>query len=69
MSAKLTLPKIEEGLKKAGNQDVTIVSIPNQNHWFQECKTGAMSEYGALKETISESTLKLMADWIISKNS
>jgi len=64
MSSKLALPKIAAGLKKTGNQHVTIVSIPNQNHWFQECKTGAMSEYGSLKETVNESTLKLMADWI-----
>ena len=68
MSAKVALPKIAAGLKKAGNKGATVVSIPNQNHWFQECKTGAMSEYGALNETISESTLKLMTDWIISKN-
>lgn len=67
MSSKLALPKIAEGFKKAGNKGAMVVSIPNQNHWFQECKTGAMSEYGALKETISESTLRLMADWIISK--
>lgn len=64
MSAKLALPKIAAGLKKAENQNATVVSIPNQNHWFQECKTGAMSEYGTLKETVNESTLKLMADWI-----
>lgn len=67
MSAKLALPKIEAGLKKAGNQNATIVSIPNQNHWFQECKTGALSEYGTLAETINESTLKLMTDWINSR--
>ena len=64
VSAKLALPKIVTGFKKAENQKAAIVTIPNQNHWFQNCNTGAMSEYGMLKETINESTLKLMSDWI-----
>jgi hypothetical protein len=64
MSAKLALPKIAKGLKIGKNQHATIVSIPNQNHWFQECETGSMSEYGVLKETINQSTLKLITDWL-----
>ena len=69
MPAKIALTKVEHGLKIANNQDFTIITIPNQNHWFQECKTGAMSEYGTIQEVMNESTLKLMADWIIEKNS
>jgi uncharacterized protein len=61
------LPKMKQGLIMAGNQDVTIIEIPNQNHWFQECKTGALSEYSSIQETMAASTLKLMTDWIISK--
>ncbi len=64
IAAKTALPKIEQGLKMAGNKNFTIKAIPNQNHWFQECKTGALSEYGTIKETINESTLKLISDWI-----
>ncbi len=65
--ARLTLSIIEQGLQVAGNQDVTVVAIPNQNHWFQECKTGALSEYGAIQETMHESTLQLIADWILKR--
>lgn len=64
ISSTLALPKIEQGLKIANNQNVTIKAIANQNHWFQECQTGSLMEYGAIKETIHASTLKLMADWI-----
>ena len=66
--AQLTLPIIEQGLKIAGNHDVTVVAIPNQNHWFQECTTGALAEYGAIQETMHESTLELITDWIMSKS-
>ena len=66
--ARLTLPIIEQGLKSAGNHDVTVVATQNQNHWFQECKTGALADYSAILETMHESTMQLIADWIL-KNS
>ena len=65
---QLALNKIEQGLQVAGNSDVTVVAIPNQNHWFQECKTGALAEYGAIQETMHDSTLQLIADWILKKS-
>ncbi|OGB86289.1 hypothetical protein A3J41_01545 [candidate division TM6 bacterium RIFCSPHIGHO2_12_FULL_38_8] len=68
IAAKTALPKIEQGLKMAHNQDVTILTIPNANHWFQKCQTGAMREYGMIQENMHESTLQLITDWIISKN-
>ena len=65
---QLALSKIEQGLQVAGNHDVTVVAIPNQNHWFQECKTGALAEYGVIQETMHESTLELITDWILKKS-
>ena len=65
---QLALHKIEQGLKTAGNSDATMIAILNQNHWFQECKTGALAEYGAIQETMHESTLELIADWILKKS-
>lgn len=67
MYSKVALPIIAQGLDRAGNKDVTIVSIPHQNHCFQQCSTGAINEYLTIKESINESTLKLMADWILFK--
>ena len=51
----------------ACNQDITVIAIPNQNHWFQECTTGALVEYGAIPETMHDSTLQLMTDWILER--
>ena len=50
--AKLALPIIAQGLNNAGNPNVTIVSIPNQNHCFQQCNTGALSEYEKIQESV-----------------
>jgi fermentation-respiration switch protein FrsA (DUF1100 family) len=41
-----------------------VVVIPGLNHVFQECKTGAPSEYGEIEQTASPKMLELMAGWI-----
>lgn len=63
---KQNLPLIEQALKQAGNQDITIVELPKQNHLFQTCQTGAISEYGKIEETMSPSTLDMISDWIVA---
>lgn len=65
--ATLALPIIKKGLTDGGNEDITILSLPSQNHCFQQCATGALNEYGAVKETICRSTLKLITDWILAR--
>lgn len=66
--ARLTLPIIEQGLQSAGNPDVAVVAISDQNHWFQECKTGALVEYGTMEGTMDDSTLQLTTDWILKQS-
>lgn len=61
---KLNLAHIENSLKKAGNKHVTIKNLPDLNHMFQTCKTGAMSEYQSIEETMSPIALKTISDWI-----
>lgn len=58
---------IEKALEQAGNKDVTIIKIENLNHLFQECETGAMSEYGQIEQTFSPKALTVVSDWIQSK--
>ena len=58
---------IKKALEKAGNKDVTIVEIEKLNHLFQECETGAMSEYGQIEQTFSPTALSIISDWIQSK--
>ena len=46
----------------AGTVEVRVV--PGVNHLFQAAQTGAVSEYGAIEETMSPDVLALIADWI-----
>ncbi len=64
---QIIAPIVEHGLKQAGNTDYTIVEFPKLNHWFQTCKTGALTEYGATKETIAPVVLKTISEWIVAK--
>lgn len=58
------LARIQECLKKAGNESVRIEKIPNTNHLFQTCKTGMPSEYSNIDETMSPAVLTLVTEWI-----
>ncbi len=58
------LPAIQSALKAGGNLDVTTRVVPGVNHLFQESKTGAVSEYGNIEQTISPQVLSLIGDWI-----
>jgi hypothetical protein len=39
--------------------------LPGLNHLFQTCKTGALSEYGEIGETMSRAVLATVGDWIV----
>lgn len=39
------------------------MELPNLNHLFQETKTGAVSEYGQLEQTISPEVLNILSEW------
>jgi uncharacterized protein len=67
VDARVHLKEIEAALKAAGNKDFTVKELPNLNHLFQTCKTGAVSEYGAIEETISPAVLEMIADWILKR--
>jgi len=64
VDSKINLPAIAAALKEGGNRDVTTKEVPNLNHLFQTCKTGAVAEYGSIEETISPEVLQTIGDWI-----
>ncbi|MFT5751325.1 MAG: fermentation-respiration switch protein FrsA (DUF1100 family) [Flavobacteriales bacterium] len=64
---KANLTGIETAVKKGGNNDVTIVEIPNLNHLFQTSETGSPAEYATTEETFSPIALKVIGDWILEK--
>ncbi len=58
------IPLIEKALSDGGNQQVTTRIFPGLNHLFQHAKTGAVSEYGQIEETMATEVLQLISDWI-----
>lgn len=62
--AKENLQAIKNALAKAKNKNVTIKELPNLNHLFQECTTGAPSEYDKIEQTISPIALTEILNWI-----
>jgi uncharacterized protein len=61
---KEDLAEIAKALKKGGNTRVLTKELPGLNHLFQTCKTGAVSEYSEIEETIAPAALKVIGDWV-----
>jgi uncharacterized protein len=59
------LKYIEQALAAAKNPDYKVEKLPGLNHLFQSCKTGALSEYAAIQETMSPAALDVMSNWIL----
>lgn len=66
---KENLSAIEGALKTGGNTNYTIQELPKHNHLFQRAKTGAISEYAKIEETISPIALKAITQWILKQTS
>lgn len=56
------LPVLREAL--AGHRDATVQELPGLNHLLQTARTGAMSEYYDIEETMALLALDTMADWL-----
>lgn len=62
--AAVDLTAIRKALEKGGNKHVTTKELPSLNHLFQECKTGAPSEYAVIEQTFSPTALTEITSWI-----
>ncbi len=60
------LPMIEAALKKAGNTNFSVKSLPSLNHLFQTSKSGLPMEYENIAETIAPSAMDLMLNWVLN---
>lgn len=67
VAPKENLAAIESALKEGGNKNYTVKELAGLNHLFQTAKTGNVSEYAQLEETISPQALKTIADWILKQ--
>jgi uncharacterized protein len=61
---KENLSAIENALKRGGNKNYETLMLPGLNHLFQTSKTGAVSEYSQIEETISPVALETMLTWL-----
>ncbi len=58
------VPAIRASLETAGNTDATVRAMPGLNHLFQTAKTGLVTEYEQIEETISPAVLGLVGEWV-----
>jgi len=63
--AKDNLAGWEKSLKKAGNKNYEVVELAGLNHLFQEAKTGSVTEYAEIEQTISPKALDVITTWIL----
>jgi uncharacterized protein len=66
VAADMNLPGIAAALAAGHNPDFAVAKLTGLNHLFQTAKTGSVTEYGQIEETISPRALRLIADWISS---
>lgn len=58
------LPAISAALAKNEHPDYTVSALPKLNHLFQTAKTGTITEYGELEETMSPLALETISRWL-----
>lgn len=58
------LPAIEKALRRAGNKEFVVRTLPAHNHVLQLSKTGQIHEQGELEETFSVEALTMISEWI-----
>ena len=63
--ARQSLPAIRAALEAGGNKRFETMEFPGLNHLFQTAKTGSVSEYGQIEETMAPQVLAKVADWIL----
>jgi uncharacterized protein len=59
----VNIPALRKAL--AHNRDVTIVEMPDLNHFFQHAATGSPREFGKIEETMAPEVLSLISNWIV----
>jgi len=58
---------IGDVLKKSGNKDYTLKTIPRANHVFQVANTGSPSEYMSLEKNFAPGFLEFISDWVLKR--
>ncbi len=64
VDAESNLTAIKAILTKSGNKDFKVEELPHLNHLLQDAKTGDVSEYEQIQETMSPDALNIISSWI-----
>jgi uncharacterized protein len=64
VTAKENLAGIKKTLEKASHPDFETKAYPQLNHLFQTAKTGAITEYAQIEQTMATIVLDDMAKWL-----
>jgi hypothetical protein len=64
VDAKLNMPAIEAAVKAGKNSDFVQKELPGLNHLFQKSETGSPGEYIQIEETINQSLLDEVSNWL-----
>ena len=67
VTPKENLQAIIRALKAGGNKNYTVKELPSLNHLLQTAETGNISEYGKIEETMSQTALQIIGDWILEQ--
>lgn len=62
------LPPIRKALETSGNKHFEVIELPGLNHLFQNAKTGAVSEYAEIEETMSPVVMEKISSWILKQS-
>jgi uncharacterized protein len=61
------LPVIRKALESSGNKNYKVEELPGLNHLFQTARTGGISEYSEIEETMSPAAMEKVASWILKE--
>ncbi len=56
------VPNVRKAL--AANPRATIVELPDLNHFMQPARTGAVSEYGDIEQTLAPAAIETVCAWL-----
>lgn len=67
VAADKNLAAIQTALEESGNRRGEFIKLAGLNHLFQTCKSGAVSEYATIEETIAPAALETIGAWVLGR--
>jgi len=67
VSARQNLPAVAAALAESKSRDWEVRELPGLNHLFQTAKTGGISEYSQIEETIAPVALRAINQWLTER--